>query len=250
MNTLKSFLDSLRGGQVSDSVLFVQKGVAQYVFGLLGYGSFGRRGMCELNKNLLFQFKTPQDIKVGTKLFQGKNQFILTGSDVLRKGEVSGIFDDCIFEELPSEKVWGSPSTLSVFGPMDSLERMARGTPPDIIYTRGAPILTKKALDRAYADASIDIREVDGNTEAFVAIESKISKDATVCGTEFVQTGRSLQDTGSFILREDGIYLPQRGDDGGFILSRRISSTSSQIFSNALTLEVKVLFAQIFRENA
>ncbi len=249
MNTLKTFLISLKQGEVSDMVLFVQKWVADYVFRLLGWWGFGRQGFTSLGGNTLFQFKTPQDIEVGSSLFRGKKQYILTGSDVLRKGEVSGIFEDSVLEEIPSEEVWGSPSTLSVFGSMSSLEKMVLDTPPDIIYTRWTPTLTKRAVDIAYPESDVVIREVDGNTEAFVALNSSISPNSIVCGTEFVQTGWSLEATRAFILREDGIYEPHRWRDGRFLLLQKGRSRSSEIFAQALTIEVQILFAKIIPQH-
>ena len=250
MNTLKTFLDSLKWGQISDRVLFVQKWVADYVFRLLGSWGLGRQGFTSLGSNILFQFKTPQDIEVGSALFRERRQYILTGSDILRKGEVSGIFEDSVLESIPSEEVWGSPSTLSVFGSLDSLKKMVGGAPPDIIYTRWTPTLTKRAGDIAFPESDVVIREVDGNTEAFVVLDSNISPNKVICGTEFVQTGRSLQETWAFILREDGIYEPYRWEDGRFLLLQKGFSRSSQIFAQALTTEVQILFAEILPQKS
>lgn len=246
MNTLKSFLGALKWEQISDRVFFVQKWVAEYVFRLLGSWGFGRQGFTSFGTNILFQFKTPQDIQIWSSLFRWRKQYILTGSDVLRKGEVSGIFEDSVLEEISSREVWWSPSTLSVFGSLYSLLKMSEGIPPDIIYTRWTPTLTKRAGDIAYPESNVDIREVDGNTEAFVILDSTISPKRVICGTEFVQTGRSLQETWAFILREDGIYMPQRWEDGRFLLLQEGISERSQLFAQALTTEVQILFAEIF----
>lgn len=101
----------------------------------------------------------------------------------------------------------------------------------------------------AYPDSDIEISEVDGNTEAFVTLDSLLRPDRVVCGTEFVQTGRSLESTCAFILRKNGIYEPRRGEDGRFVLLQEGTSRPSQKFSQALTTEVQILFAQIFPQN-
>jgi hypothetical protein len=129
---------------------------------------------------------------------------------------------------------------------MGSLREMTEWVPPRIVYTRGISTLTKKALATAYPDTDIDIREVDGNTEAYVALESRSRNSRIVCGTEFVQTGKSLVATDSYILRDDGVYAPLRDMDGRFTRISENQSPIAQTFASDLTLEVNVLFAEIF----
>ena len=193
-----------------------------------------------------FSGKTPQDITTGGKLFSDKQQFILTGTDVLKKWEIWGDFSDTVIENIPSKSVWWCESTLSIFGQMSSLEQMTQGNSPDIVYTRWASILTQSAIEVAYPDSNIDVREVDGNTEAYIRLEYLTWKDRIVCWTEFVQTGKSLIETDSFILRSDGIYAPMRLEEGNFKWLQDNLSAQAQAFAMALTLEVNVLFAQIF----
>lgn len=247
MNFLINFLTSVKTWTISDTVLFVQKGVVDYVVSLLGNNrGFWRKWFIELNWNILFQVKTPQDITTGGKLFSDKQQFILTGTDVLKKWEIWGDFSDTVIENIPSKSVWWCESTLSIFGQMSSLEQMTQGNSPDIIYTRWASILTQSAIEVAYPDSNIDVREVDGNTEAYIRLEYLTWKDRIVCWTEFVQTGKSLIETDSFILRSDGIYAPMRLEEGNFKWLQDNLSAQAQAFAMALTLEVNVLFAQIF----
>ena len=172
MNFLINFLTSVKTWTISDTVLFVQKGVVDYVVSLLGNNrGFWRKWFIELNWNILFQVKTPQDITTGGKLFSDKQQFILTGTDVLKKWEIWGDFSDTVIENIPSKSVWWCESTLSIFGQMSSLEQMTQGNSPDIVYTRWASILTQSAIEVAYPDSNIDVREVDGNTEAYIRLE-------------------------------------------------------------------------------
>lgn len=251
MNTsnLTNFLTATRDGTIWNTVLFVQKGVADYTFRIFWEWSFGREWYFETNGNLFFQVKTPQDIAIGEKLFAGKRQFILTGTDVLKKWEVRDDYADRVIETIPSKEVWWCESTLSVFGGMDSLREMTEWAPPDIVYTRGISTLTEQAIATAYPENRIDIREVDGNTEAYVALESRNMESRVVCGTEFVQTGKSLLATQSYILRGDGIYTPTRDTGGRFTQIAENRSSTAQAFAENLTLDVNVLFAEIFPKN-
>lgn len=246
ISNLSTFLSATRDGAIQDTVLFVQKGVADYAFRIFWEWNFGRQGYFEGNGNTLFQVKTPQDIAIGEKLFSEKRQFLLTGTDVLKKGEIREDYADRVIETISSKRVWWSESTLSVFGSINSLRDMTQGSSPDIIYTRGASTLTAQAIAIAYPDSPIEIREVDGNTEAYVALDSRNQDSKIICGTEFVQTGKSLASTGWYILRRDGIYTPTRDIDGRFTRIESNRSPWAQIFAEELTLEVNVIFAEIF----
>ncbi len=249
MNSLSSFLTSKKWGATRDTVLFVQKWVAQYTTSLLwGDQNFWRKWFIELNDNILFQVKTPQDITRASALFPDKNKFLVTGTDVLKKWEVNGSFEDTIIENISSKNVWWCESTLSVFGQMNSLEKMIEeDVSPDILYTRGTPTLTELAIRKSYPNLNIEIYEVDGNTEAYVALAARENPNKVICGTEFVQSGTSLRETQSYILGPQGIYEPTRWIDGNFSLQKRnFSAPRAKSFAEALTLKVNVIFAKIF----
>lgn len=249
MNSFKNFLTSIRSWVTRNTVLFVQKWVSQYTVSLLGDDqNFWRKGFIELNSNILFQVKTPQDIIRASTLFPDRNKFLVTGTDVLKKWEINGSFDDTIIENISSKNVWWCESTLSVFGQMNSLEKMIEeDLPPDIIYTRGTPTLTELAIRKSYPKLNIEIYEVDGNTEAYVALAARENPNKVICGTEFVQSGKSLRETQSYILGPQGIYEPTRWVDGNFSLQMRNSSSlRAKSFAEALTLEVNIIFARIF----
>lgn len=248
MSSLKEFLTSIESWTSKGSVLFVQKWVTEFVFSLLSQRSgFGRKWFTQVGENLLLQVKSIQDILVWVSIFPGRDLYLVTWTDVLRKGEVRGNIQDTIIETIPSKEVWWSESTLSVFGQSNSLDRMiARDKAPDIIYTRWAPTLTREAVEKAYPWEEVIIYEVDGNTEAYVALQSVQSPEKIVCGTEFVQTGSSLIATGSYILWNDAIYAPRRDDQGKFESAQSYNASKTSTFAKQLTLDVNVVFARIF----
>ena len=97
---------------------------------------------------------------------------------------------------------------------------MIAGELPKRIITRGTPYLTESALKKAtITDAKI--LSTDSNVEGMIGLSAVLDCGETIIGTEVVETGRSVEINGNYILYWDRsqekvlIYSPSVREEGG-----------------------------------
>ena len=97
---------------------------------------------------------------------------------------------------------------------------MILGELPTRIITRGTPYLTESALQKS-AIEDIEILSTDSNVEGMVSLSAQSDSNKIVLGTEVVETGRSVEMNGNYILYWDKaqkrilIYSPCSRDKNG-----------------------------------
>jgi hypothetical protein len=97
---------------------------------------------------------------------------------------------------------------------------MISGALPTRIITRGTPYLTESALKKS-AITGAEILSTDSNVEGMISLSAATDSYETVIGTEVVETGRSVEINGNYILYWDNsqekvlIYSPTVREKGG-----------------------------------
>lgn len=244
-----------------DEVILVQKWVQNQVLNILtkitnNEISFWRKWFIDLiwkngKKIRLFQVKWVEDVLEAINLFSPvENIFFITWSDVIKKERIAHLKDDLkILWWDSAEKIWWCRTQLLLFWSKESLERLANWEVTDIVYTRWAPLITKKALEQAYWEEKakdIEIKVVTWNTEAFVSNYQGINTQEIVVWTEIVQTWTSLRENNQLVLLDDWIYNPERLDDWNLKLETSIELPNNVAdLVKTVTTEVDVVIAKL-----
>ena len=184
------------------------------------------------NNVVLIQFvKWPEGTMANMKMWNALESIFVGGTDTIRKLRETDLptSDE---EVLSGVLFWGRGEILCI-SDKSSVDRMISGELPTRIITRGTPYLTENALKKSDI-GDVEILSTDSNVEGMISISAQFDPNKIVLGTEVVETGRSVEMNGNYILYWDKpqrrvlVYSPCSREKNGLFPAKNLYGTIDQ----------------------
>lgn len=184
------------------------------------------------NNVVLIQFvKWPEGTMANMKMWNALESIFVGGTDTIRKLRETDL-PSSDEEVLSGVLFWGRGEILCL-SDKSSVDRMISGELPTRIITRGTPYLTENALKKSDIE-DVEILSTDSNVEGMISISAQSDPNKIVLGTEVVETGRSVEMNGNYILywdksqRQVLIYSPCSREKSGLFPVKNLYGTIDQ----------------------